>query len=454
LRIIIIGSGEVGFNIAQRLAFENKEVVVVDRRPAALKRVSEYLDVKILQGSGSSPRVLEEAGISGADILLAVTDSDETNLIACLFATHLAPGITKIARIRNEEYSHYEQALAKDMLHINVVINPEVEVVKTIERLMSVPGAVGMGEFVGGRIRLVGIRVNAASPLAGTPLPDLRQSIGTERLVIGAIIRKNRLIIPTGRDRIEADDLIYFVCEKRELGKILQNFGHRVEPIHNVMIIGGGNIGLRLAATLEKKALHIKLIERDPDRCHLLAEKLDSTLVLEGDGTDQELLEEENIRGMDLVIPLTGDEETNVLSSLLAKRLGAKRTITRISKIAYMSLVEAIGLDHIVSPRLSAIDTILQFIRRGKVISALSLKGEEAEALEAIALETSDIVGRPLKGLRFPKGTIVLAIIRGEEVIVPTGESVVLPQDRIIILSTRKNIPRVEQALMVKLEYF
>jgi trk system potassium uptake protein TrkA len=454
VRIIVVGAGEVGFHIAQRLAFENKEVVVIDKHAETLRRVGELLDVQTVGGSGSSPSVLEEAGIARADILLAVTDSDETNLVACLAASLLAPGIVKLARIRSEEFGKYQSALSKDILHINLIINPEIEVVSTIERLMSVPGAVDIGEFADGRIKLAAIRVKTGSLLAGTPLPELRRKTGKEGLVIGAIIRMNRLIIPSGADRLEADDLVYVVCEDRELPRLLEISGHRPEPIKEVMIIGGGNIGLRLAQNLDKKPLHVKLVEKVPERCRFLAERLDHTIILQGDGSDQELLQEENIGAMDLVVSITGDEETNVLCSLLAKRLGAKRTFTRINKLAYMPLVEAIGLDHIVSPRLSAVDSILRYIRRGRVISALSLKGEEAEALEAVALETSDIVGKPLKAVRFPKGALLLAVLRGEEVIVPTGDTVILPHDRIVILSRRRTIPQVEKALTVKLEYF
>ncbi|UCG10944.1 MAG: Trk system potassium transporter TrkA [Deltaproteobacteria bacterium] len=454
MKIIIVGAGEVGFNIAQRLASEDKEVVVIDRSPEQLKQLSEVLDVQVVQGSGSSPGILEDAGIAGAEILLAVTDSDDTNLIACLFANFLAPGVIKVARIRDEKYSNYQHLLEKDILKISLVINPEVEVVKTIQRLMSVPGAVDIGEFAQGRVKLIGIKVAGESPLAGTRLLELRQKIGETGLVIGAIIRENRLIVPTGRNRLEAGDLVYFVCEKEHLDHVLNIFGQYPKPIRDVMIIGGGHIGRRLAATLEKEAVRAKLIEKDSVCCHSLSERLNHTLIIHGDGTDQELLEQENIGEMDLVITVTEDEETNVLASLLAKRLGAERTITRINKFAYVPLVEAIGLDHIVSPRLSAIDTILQYIRRGKVITTLSLKGEEVEVLEAVALETSDLVSKPLKNLRFPTGIIVLAILRGDKVIVPTGESIVLPQDRVIIISSRKNMPWVEKALMVNLEYF
>ncbi len=454
MRIIIVGAGEVGFHIAQRLAFENKEVVVIDKRAEALKRFTDLLDVQTIQGSGSSPSVLEESGIRGADTFLAVTDSDETNLVACLFANAIEPGIVKLARIRDEDYTRHWPELVQQSLNIHTVINPEIEVVKTIVQAMAVPDAEHVSDFAEGKIKLIGLRVRAESSVVGERLQDLRQKTGDLRFIIAAIFRSDRLIVPVGKDRIKAGDLVYFVCGNDELHGVLKIFGSRSDPIRHILIVGGGNIGLRLALELEAKQYHVRLIEKDRDRCELLAERLDHTIVLHGDGTDQELLQEENIREIDLAVTLTGNEEANVLASLLSKSLGAKRTITRINKFHYMPIIGAIGLGQIVSPRLSAINSIVLHVRKGKVLSAVSLKGEEAEVLEAVALETSGIVDRPLKDLQFPRGAIVLAILREEKSIIPNGESIVHPGDRVIILSTRQNIPRVERELMVKLEYF
>jgi trk system potassium uptake protein len=454
LRIIIVGAGEVGFHIAQRLAYENKEVVVVDKRADALKRFVDLLDVQTIQGSGSSPSVLEQAGIQGADTFLAVTDSDETNLVACLFANALEPGIVKIARIRDEDYTRHWPELVQKSLHIHTIINPEVEVVKTISKSLTVPDAEHVSEFAEGRIKLIGLRIAANNPVVGERLQDLRVRTGEIRFVIAAIFRNERLIVPIGKDQIHAGDLVYFVCGTDELNQVLKIFGSRAEIIRHILIIGGGNIGLRLAHELESKQYHVRLIEKDMARCDFLAERLHHTIVLHGDGTDQELLEEENIREIDVAIALTGNEEANVLSSLLARSLGAKRTMTRINKFHYMPIISAIGLGRIVSPRLSAINSIILHVRKGKVLSSVSLKGEQAEVLEAVALETSGIVGTALKELDFPRGTIVLAILRGETEIIPNGNSIVRPGDRVVILSTRQNIPRVERELMVKLEYF
>ncbi|UCG81224.1 MAG: Trk system potassium transporter TrkA [Desulfobacterales bacterium] len=454
MKIIIIGAGEVGFHIASRLSLENKDVILIEKNADALRRVTENLDVQTIEGCGSSPAVLEQAGIKQAEILLAVTDSDETNLVASLFANILSPTTIKLARIRSEDYLMYQEALNQDPYSIDMVINPEAEAVKTVERLLKVPGAVDVGEFADGRIKVIGVRLNADCSVNGTKLAGLKKKTGNKKILVTAIVRDEKLIIPSGSDQLLEGDVIYFISEEKDLTGALKIFGKRAEPFNRVLLVGGGNLGLKLATALEGLSIHTKLIEKNPDRCRELAEHLDKVIVLQGDGSDQGLLQEENIQDMDVVITLTGDEETNILTSLLAKRMGAQKTVTRISRFSYFPLVSAIGLEHIVSPRRAAINTMLQYVRRGQVLSAMALKGEEAEVLEAVALETSDVVGKPLRDVPFPKGALVVAIIRSDEVIIPTGDSVIQPHDRIVIFSTRQSIPRVEKALMVKLEYF
>ena len=454
MKIIIVGAGEVGFHIASRLSLENKDVILVEKNADALRRVSENLDVQTIEGCGSSPAVLEQAGIKQADILLAVTNSDETNLVASLFANILSPTTIKLARIRSEEYLLYREALGQEPYAIDMIINPEAEAVKTIERLLKVPGAVDVGEFAEGRIKVIGVRLNADCPVSGTKLAGLKKKTGNKKILVTAIVRDEKLIIPSGDDKLLAEDLIYFISEEKDLKGALKIFGKRAEPLNRVLLVGGGNLGLKLATALEGLSIHTKLIERDPDRCQELAESLDKVIVLQGDGSDQGLLQEENVQDMDVVVTLTGDEETNILTSLLVQQMGAQKTVTRISRFSYFPLVSAIGLEHIVSPRRAAINTMLQYVRRGRVLSAMALKGEKAEVLEAVALETSDVVGKPLRDVSFPKGALVVAIMRADEVIIPTGDSVIQPHDRIIIFSTRQSIPRVEKALMVKLEYF
>ena len=455
MRIIIIGAGEVGFHIAQRLAVENKEVVVVDKSAEALRKIAETSDVQTVQGSGSSPEVLEDAGIAEADILLAVTDSDEINLIACFFANMLSPNVTKLARIRAGIYTNYGHLLTGEEVGITKIINPDEEVVNSILRLMSVPGAVEINEFAGGKIRLIGINLPDESPVVGVKLLDLRAKIGDDLgIVIAALVRDDKLIIPGGLDVIKKGDVVYFACDIREQEDILERLGVSTEPVREVLIVGGGNIGYKLAKALDNKYYHTRILENRQKRCEFLSERLDRPIVLMGDSTDQDILREENIQDMDMVIAVTGDEETNILTCLLAKSLGAKSTVTRVNNFGYMPLIEPIGIDYLVCPRLSAINSLLHYIRRGRVISSVSIKGEEAEALEAIAHEDSPIVGKAIKDLGFPRGCLVLCFQRGDEVVIPRGDTVIRPKDQLIIISTRQNIPKVEKVLTTKVEFF
>jgi trk system potassium uptake protein TrkA len=313
---------------------------------------------------------------------------------------------------------------------------------------------VDVDDFADGRVKFVGIHLDKSARLAGVRLSEISAKIGKKCPLIAAVIRDEELIIPRGNDRLLAGDLVYFISEKDNFSDSLAIFDKQMEPIGSVLIIGGGNIGFRLAKLLEEKAVLTKIIEKNPDRCAQLAERLNKAIILHGDGSDQELLREENIQNMDVVITLTNDEETNILTSLLAKRMGAAKTITKISKVSYLPLMSMIGLEQVVSPRLSAVNTILQHIRRGKVISAKSIKNEQAEIMEAVALETSEVVGKPIKKINIPKGALITGIIRNDTVIIPSGESVIEPNDRIIIFSTRQAIPKIEKILAVKLEYF
>ncbi|NCD24566.1 MAG: Trk system potassium transporter TrkA [Deltaproteobacteria bacterium] len=450
MKAIIVGAGEVGFHIAKRLASENKDVVVIDRNPAVLQRILDHMDVQVLEGSGCSPLILGEAGISKADVLLAVTDSDEINLMACTFANMLAPGLTKLARIRNDEYIAYGQQLAQG-IGIGIIINPETEVVKSVEHMLRAPGAVDISDLAGGRIKLAGTWITEGNPLVGIRLFDLRRKVADTPMIVAAIVRDDAVIVPAGSDEIREGDLVYFVCENSQLQAVFSFLGNRPGKKSRVLIIGGGNIGLRLARGLEKKSIQVKLLDKDAARCAVLANELSRTVVLHGDGTDQEVLQEENVGDMDVVVTMTGNEESNILASLLAKKLGAAMAITRLNKIEYMPLVRAIGLEHIVSPRLSAVNSIFKHVRKGGVLSTVAIK-DGAEALEALVGPDSGLVGTPLKDLDFPKGVLVLCIMREDSVLIPGGYDFIKAGDRVIILSLLESIPRVEQMLSRKRE--
>ncbi len=452
MKIIIVGAGEVGFHISQKLSEENHNVVLIDKDAKKIKRITESLDIQALLGGGTGPQVLKDAGIKEADMLVAATDSDEVNLICCLMARNLSPHMLKIARIRNPEYLEQKELFGQDILGIDRVINPESEMVDTILSVMEVPGASEVINFVGGRVKLIGFTIHKDSPLAGHKLASFRGL--EEKLLVGAIARGDQVLIPRGDDTIQADDLVYVVGRNDELDRILRLFNSQAQTLRRVIIVGAGQTGTALATALDKTKAKTRIIDKDSERCAHLSEQLERVIVINGDGTDRDLLREENIKDVDFMVAITGDDESNILISLLSKGLGAERTITRISKFAYIPLVSAIGIDTVVSPRLSAVKAILQHIRRGKIIMVAPLKGEHAEAIEAEALETSDIVNVPLSDVRFPKGAIVGAIVRNGEIIIPKGDSIIRPKDHLIIFALEQVIPKLEKLLTVKLEYF
>ena len=450
---MIIGAGEVGYHLARRLAGENKQVTLIDKDPAAVRRVNETIDAQAIQGSGSNPERLESAGIKMADMLLAVTDSDEVNLTACLAADILSPNTRKLARIRMSEFVPFHENLQDQPPHISRVINPEIEVVKTIERLMSVPGAIDVGEFAEGQFKFIGVRLTSEAGLNGIKLADIGAVMEGDPPLIAAIVRHETLIVPHGNDRLEKNDLIYFISTNDSYRKTLSLLNKHARTIERVMLIGGGRTGLRLAKTLESKNIAVKIVESNSDRALVLAELLNNSIVLNGDGSDQGLLLEENIEKMDALVALTGDEETNIIVAMLAKRFGVPQNIVKINKFNYFPLMGAIGIDQVVSPRLSAVNSILHHIRQGKVLSAISLQNEAAEVMEAEALETSDIVGHPLKQIKFPKGALLIGILHNGEAIIPCGDSVVHPGDHVVIFAQEEVVPKVEKLLTVKLNY-
>jgi trk system potassium uptake protein TrkA len=452
VRIIIVGAGEVGFHIAQKLSEENQDVFLIDKDPEKIRRITENLDVQAILGSGTSPNTLRDSGIEDAEMLVAATDSDEVNLIACLLARHLNPYIVKLARVRNPEYLKEKDLFGQDLLSVDQIINPESVMVETIRNLMMVPGASDVIDFVGGRVKLIGVTIRPDSPFVGRQLLSFKGMEG--KLLVGAIVRGEQVIIPHGEDTLEPNDMAYVVVRSDELPAVFRKLGIKDEELRRVIIVGAGETGTALATFFDKTKINVKIIEKDKQRCTSLAQMLERVIVINGDGSDKTLLQEENISDCDFMVAVTGDEDSNVLMSILAKGLGAKKTITRISKLSYIPLVSALGIDTVVSPRLSAIRAILQHIRKGKIISVAPLKGEHAEAIEAEALESSDLVNLPLSKVKFPKGSLVGAIVRNDEIIIPLGDSVIKPKDRLIIFTLRKEVPKLEKLLTVKLEYF
>lgn len=444
VRYVIVGAGEVGFHIAQRLAGEGKDVVVVDKSAEKLRRIEEHMDVQTVRGSGSSPAVLKQAGAHDDCIFLAVTDSDEINILVALFANAIAPKALKLARIRDAEYTAYPDLLGGAALNISVLVNPEEEVTLTIDRLLTLPGALEYGQFADGHIHMVAMRLEEG-PLVGSRLMDFRAVIPDEGIMVGAIARRDKLIVPSGGDTLEAGDVAYFIYTRASQPNLLRFLNRKRGNVRSACIVGGGNIGVRLARLMEGKGIDVKLIDRDEARCEYLAAELSSAMVLHGDGTDISLLQSEHIHRMDAFIAVTGDEETNILSCLLAKSLNVSETVARINKTAYAPLVDAIGIRHSVSPRLAAVNCILQHIRRGRVLSSLSVGWEAAEILEFFITASSGMRDRTLQELGLPRGALLLGILRGGEPFIPSGRSRIKEGDRVIVLSLRQVVPSVER---------
>ncbi len=454
MRIIIIGAGEVGYNIADILSKEGNDVVIIDRDEKQLKMVSESLDVQAILGSGSSPYVLKKANLDRSDMIVAVTDSDETNMIACLLAATQSKVPLKIARIRNPELNGNSVLFDKNHLNIDLCINPEREAVKNAVNLMAFPGASEIIDFAGGRIQLVGFSIDADCIAIGEKLSGLKEMSGGKQVLIVSITRGEKLIVPTGDSVIKENDYLFAVAESTDVRDVLKFFGKDIDPPKRIIIMGGGITGLMLSELLEKNGISTKIIEKRQDRCEILASKLNKTVCLHGDGTSQELLREENIQDTDYFIAVTNDEEANILGALLAKQLGAQKVMSLINRVDYVHLISTVGIDGVINPRHAAISKILHYIRKGKIVSATPLYDERAEIFEVVALETSEITNKPFKDIKFPKGTIVGAIMRGDEVIIPGGDSVVLPGDHVVIFTLRSAISKVEKILTVKLDYF
>lgn len=446
MRVIIVGAGEVGFQIAKVLSNEGIDVVVIDRDKNMLKRVAEELDVATIEGEGGDPSALKEAGAESADMLLAVANSDETNMIACLLAKAMFNIPRKIARIRNPDYFNNEQLLNKDNLDINPAINPELEAAMSIIRLLEVPIATDVEDFEGGIIRVVGIKLHDKSYLIRKSLKNIA-SLVERKFLIGMIERDEKAIIPTGSDVVSGGDIVYMPLKRGEVFDVLASIGFDVIPARKVMILGGGRIGSYVASKLESR-IDIKIIENDKERCSILSRNLKRTLILHGDGSDQKLLSEENISDMDVFVAVSNSDELNIMASLLAKKMGAKKTIAVINRPDYITLAHSLGLHAVLSPRLITASTILRYVRRGDILSLTSIAQGKAEILEARVGSNSKLVGKSLAEAKIPQATLIGAIIRGEQAIIPSGTDKIYQDDKLIIFTLRESLKNVEKVLM------
>jgi len=458
MKVIVCGAGQVGSNIARHLALENNDVTVVDQSPELIRKISDTLDVNGVVGQASRPDVLEKAGLEDADLLIAVTYSDEVNMMACQVAHSLFDVPTKIARVREQAYLQpmWANLFSRDHLPIDVIISPEMEVARAISRRLRVPGAFEMIPLVDDKVKLLGVRCEDDCPLVNTPLRQLTKLFPDLNIVIVGIIRDDTAIVPTSNDQMEPGDEVYFVVDSTQVTRAMAAFGHEEREARRLLIFGGGNIGLSLAQSIEREHdwVKTKIIEMSKDRAEHIASILEKTMVLRGDVLDQEILEEANVAETETVVALTNDDETNILASLLAKRYGCQRAITLINKSTYEPLISSLGIDVVVSPRNITVSTILQHIRRGRIHAVHTLREGFGELIEAEALETSDLVGKPLREVKLPQGVLLGAIVRDGQMICPGGGTIVQANDRVVLFAAAEVIRKVENMFSVQLEYF
>jgi trk system potassium uptake protein TrkA len=443
MRIIIVGAGEVGFQLAKVLSAENVDVVVVDKSKEKLKRISKELDVALTEGEGGSPSVLEEAGANQADILLAVTNIDEANMIACLVAKVMFQLPRNVARIRNLEYFSNEVLL--NSLGINPAINPEIEAAKAVIRLIEVPFAADVEDFEYGKVKIVGFRIPSDSNLIGKAFKNLDMT--KPKVLIGAIQRSDKIIIPSGNDTLKKDDIIFVPVPLENIDAVCASIGGTTMPVKRIMIVGGGRIGFYVAKTMEERNLSVKIIEQDAERCKFLLKSLKKSVILHGDGSDQKLLEEENINDMDVFAAISNNEELNIMASLLAKSRGVKKVITVVNKTDYLPLAHNLGIEAVLSPRLITADTILKYVRSGNILSLTTIAEGKAEIMEAEAKDGSILIGKTLREVELPQKTLIGAIIRNNNVIIPSGNDKIAGNDKLIIFTLRDSIRQVEDLL-------
>ncbi|MCB1868905.1 MAG: Trk system potassium transporter TrkA [Gammaproteobacteria bacterium] len=456
MKVIILGAGQVGSSVADNLASEANDITVVDQDEDLLRELRDRLDLRTIQGHAAHPDVLLEAGGEDAEMILAVTNSDETNMVACQVAYTLFHTPTKIARVRAPGYTGYPQLFAADAFPIDVLISPEQLVTEYIMRLIENPGALQVLDFANGLVRLVAVKAYYGGPLVGNELSQLYEHMPGIEARVAAIYRKGRAIQPEGDTIVEADDEVFFIAATENIRAVMSELRKLEKPFKRLMFAGGGNIGTRLAGALENK-YQVKLIECDKSRAQKVSEELTHTIVLHGDVADENLLIEENIESMDVFCAVTNDDEANILSAMLAKRLGARKVMALINRHAYVDMVQSGSVDIAISPQQATIGSLLRHVRRGDVVMVHSLRHGAAEAIEAVAhgdSNSSKVVGKTVEAIDLPRGTSIGAIVRGEEVLIAHHDTVILSEDHVIMfLADKKRISEVERLFQVGITF-
>ena len=457
MKILILGAGQVGSSAAYHLSREEaNEVTVVDTRPDVLRELQDRLDIRTVVGHAAYPDVLNRAGANDADIVVALTDTDETNMIACQIAYTLFHTPTKIARIRSADYMRADRLFTQDAIPIDVRISPEQLVCEYIEQLILYPGASQVLDFAGGRARLVGVIADSDGLLVGQRLATLKEHIPNTEGRIAAIYRGGKAMLPDGDTVVAEGDEVFFIADRKDIRVFISEMRRLEDPVRRVVIAGGGNIGTRLALALEQTN-QVKIIERDTYRARHISEQVNKAIVLVGDAADEELLLEENVDNVDVFCALTNSEEANILSSMLAKRLGAHKVMALINRPSYVDLVESGSIDIAISPQQVTIGSLLAHVRRGDVVKVHSLRRGAAEAIEAIAHgdeNNSKVVGRKIEDIDLPTSSAIVALVRDDRVIIAHHDTMIESDDHVIIFVTdRRKIEKIESLFQVGVSF-
>jgi trk system potassium uptake protein TrkA len=458
MRVIICGAGQVGQSIAAYLSKEENDVTVIDTNPVKIAQINNDLDVKGVVGHASNPDVLNDAGANDADMIIAVTHSDEINMVACQVAHSLFSVPKKIARIREQAYLQpaWSNLFARAHLPIDVVISPEIIVANDIYRRLSVPGTTYVSPMADGLMHLVGVVCAAECPVVETRLSELGLLFPDLCFKIIAVLRQGKPIITDDDDHLQVGDEVYFIVDTKHLKRTMVIFGHEEPEARRIVIAGGGNVGYGLIQLLQERGrgVNVKVIERNEQRAKFLSENLDNIVILNGSLLDRDILEESSINMAETFIGVTNDDESNILGSLLAKQYGCKRTITLVNNTVYTSLVNPLGVDAIVLPRSTIVATIMQHVRRGRIKGLHSLRDGFAEVIEAEVSDTSPIANTPISDLDLPHEIVVAAVVRNNEVHIPEGDFIIKPEDHVIVIASQSQVRSVEKMFTVQVDLF
>ena len=458
MRVIICGAGQVGLGIAERLAAEGNDVSIIDSSEELVQRANDMLDVRAACGNGAHPDVLAKAGARDADMLIAVTFHDEVNMVACQVASTLFDIPTKVARVRAQTYldKEWSKLFRSQGLQIDYIISPEIEVGNVVLRRLELPGAFETASFANGQILAIGVNCGAECPVVDTPLKQLRELFPDLPATIVAVVRQGELFVPKKEQRLAVGDDVYLILPAQQISRTLKVFGHEEVQARRIVIAGGGNIGEYVARAIEQREpnIRVKIIENRRDRAIANSEPLNRTVILNGSALSEDLLREADIRNAETIVAVTNDDQANILTCMLAKNLGCRRSLCLLNSTGYSSVVRSFGIDAQLNPRAVTVSRILQYVRRGRIRGVHEIHDSAGEIVEAEALATTPVVGRAIKDLGISEGVRFGAIMRNDEIILPRGDTELRPRDRAILFARADFVREVEQIFQVSPDYF